>query len=57
MAMACAWDNQPTFFDECASLRVDAMWCKLLETLTIRPELKSLKRGDEGYIKCVFLCA
>lgn len=56
MATATVWDNQPSFLDECAALRVDAMWCKLLESLSVRADFKQLKRGDDAYIKCVRAC-
>ena len=55
MSTASAWSNQATFLDECASVRVDAMWCKLLESLAVRADWKSLTRRDEAYAKCALV--
>ncbi len=55
MSTADAWANQPTFLEECRVLRVDAMWCKCLESFSVRVDLKALKRGDEAYVQYVGL--
>lgn len=53
MSTAVAWGNQQTFLDECTNLRVEAMWCKQLDAINVRVDIKTLKRGDESYLKYV----